>query len=238
LAESDRPRRILYGRRQGRPLRPGRRQLLELRLPGLRIELAPGLDPRTLFRPEPAEIWLELGFGGGEHLAETAKRNPGVGCIGAEPFQAGVARLLALIEAEGLDNIRIHPDDGRTLIEALAPASIRRCYILFPDPWPKLRHHKRRLVRRETLDQLARVMSDGAILALASDDADYVEWMRSTALAHPAFRGLRWRPEETGARPEGWIATRYEAKALAKGLRPHYLMFERRERAGTPGQSP
>jgi tRNA (guanine-N7-)-methyltransferase len=238
LAAPDRPRRILYGRRQGRPLRPGRRLLIEQALPGLRIALAPGLDPKRLFEPAPAAVWLELGFGGGEHLAELAKRHPSIGLIGAEPFLAGVARLLALIEAERLRNIRIHPDDGRALIEALAPASIERCFILFPDPWPKLRHHKRRLVSRETLDELARIMTDGAQLALASDDADYVEWMRAAALAHPAFRGLRWRPEETGSRPPGWIATRYEAKALAKGLGPHYLMFERRGRAEAPGQSP
>ncbi len=227
MAEQDRPRRVLYGRRQGRPLRPGRRQLIDRLLPRLRIDAAPGLEPKALFQPEPHAVWLELGFGGGEHLAEIAKAHPEIGCLGAEPFLAGIAALLHRIESERLGNIRVYPDDGRTLIEALPPASIGRCFILFPDPWPKLRHHKRRLVSPDTVDGLARIMTAGAVLELASDDLDYVEAMRDCLGRHQLWRGLRSRPEETIERPPGWIGTRYEAKALAKGLRPHYLLFER-----------
>ena len=200
----------------------------------MRVELVPGLEPGSLFEPSTATVWLELGFGGGEHLAALAKANPTHGFIGAEPFLAGVAALLARIETEGLANIRIYPEDGRELIEALSPGSLAGCYILFPDPWPKLRHHKRRLVSRETVDALARVVAIGGRLALASDDTDYVEWMRELLAGHQAWHPLRARPEETGRRPEDWIASRYETKALAKGVRPHYLLFERRDRLEIP----
>ncbi|MBI1779229.1 MAG: tRNA (guanosine(46)-N7)-methyltransferase TrmB [Proteobacteria bacterium] len=235
MAETDRrPRRVLYGRRQGRPLRPGRRELLARLLPALRIEATPGLDPSTLFQPPAAAVWLELGFGGGEHLAVAAKDHPGIGFLGAEPFLNGIASLLARIERERLGNIRIFPEDGRILIEALAEASIARCFILFPDPWPKLRHHKRRLVNPKTAGELARIMSDGARLLLASDDADYVAAMRETMTGHGLWQGVRQVPEDTVLRPPGWIPTRYEAKALAKGLSPHYLLFERMPRGIKP----
>jgi len=188
------------------------------------------LDPRTLFPVPPAEIWLEIGFGGGEHLAWQAEHHPDVGFVGCEPFLNGLASLLRTIEEKKLTNIRIHPDDARLLMARLAPRSIGRCFIFFPDPWPKARHKKRRIVSTETLDWLAEAMRDGAELRLASDDADYVQHMLETAGAHPAFRPVRIDEAETSVRPEGWPPTRYEEKARAKGAACRFLVFARRQR--------
>ena len=165
------PRRI-YGRRRGRPLRPGQRHLQETLLP--RLAVTPPetgvLDPASLFAERPESVWLEIGFGAGEHLAAQAEAHPEIGFIGCEVFENGVARLVAEIARRGLGNIRIFPDDVRVLLDALAPASLDRVFILFPDPWPKARHHKRRLVSTATLDRLAVLMRTGAELRLATDD--------------------------------------------------------------------
>ncbi len=237
------PRRRTYGRRKGRPLRPGQRALLEGLLPRLRIPLPPAggaLDPGTLFprgddgRPRP--VWLEVGFGAGEHLAAQARANPGVGLIGCELYLNGVARLLARVERERLANVRIWPDDARLLIDALADGSIARAFVLFPDPWPKKRHHKRRFVRRENLDALARVLADGAELRLATDDPDYAGWMVERLQRHPDFVWTARRPADWRRRPGDWPATRYERKTSAAGARPVYLIYRRRPR-GT-GENP
>src|SRR5205085_6025200 len=157
LTEIEPDRRRLYGRRRGRPLRPGQQQLFETLLPQLAITLPETgrLDPRPLFPAGASAVWLEIGFGGGEHLAEQAARHPEIGFIGSEVFENGVAKLLAEIDRRRLGNVRLFANDARPLIEALAPASIGRVFILFPDPWPKQRHHKRRLVAAPTLDCLA-----------------------------------------------------------------------------------
>ena len=165
----------LYGRRQGRPLRVGKRHLIDELLPKIAVRLAaearPGsLDPTTLFADPPDDVWLEVGFGGGEHLAAQAGAHPTVGFIGAEPFINGVASLLKTIDRDGGANIRILMDDARPLLAALRPASIGRAFILFPDPWPKKRHWKRRIVCRAVLDELARVLRPGAELRLATDE--------------------------------------------------------------------
>src|SRR4051794_2408820 len=157
------PRRQVWGRRHGPRLRPHRQRLLETRLPELAVEL-PGegeLDPLALFGPRVRAVWLEIGFGGGEHLAALARDHPEVGFLGAEPFVNGVARLLSWIEQSGLANVRIVMDDARLLLRALVGRSIRRAFILFPDPWPKLRHHKRRIVNPATVVELARVLRPG-----------------------------------------------------------------------------
>jgi len=222
------PQRWLYGRRRGRALRQGQRRLKEVLLPRVAFALGEGgsLDPRRLF-PHPVDaVWLELGFGAGEHLAAQAAAHRAIGCIGAEVFENGVVKLLAVIEREHLDNIRLFIDDGRRLIAALPSASIARTFILFPDPWPKERHKKRRLVAQETLDALARVMGDGAELRLATDDEDYAAAMRDCVAAHPLFVG----GEEARERPADWPPTRYEQKALAAGRNPLYLRTLRRAR--------
>jgi tRNA (guanine-N7-)-methyltransferase len=222
----------LYGRRQGRPLRVGKRHLIDELLPTLSVNLtddaAPAsLDPRTLFASPPADIWLEIGFGGGEHIAAQAGSHPDHGLIGAEPFINGVASLLKHIDRGKLVNIRILMDDARLLLAALTPASIGRCFILFPDPWPKRRHWKRRIVCATVLDQLARIMKPGAELRLASDDPGYGQWMLATVLAHRDFEWTARGPADWQTRPSDQPQTRYEAKALA-GDKPLFLTALRR----------
>lgn len=222
-----------HGRRRGRRLRAHREELLASLLPALEVTLPADdsvLDPRTLFAGPLREVWLEIGFGNGEHLAWQAQHHADIGFIGAEPFVNGVARLLSDIEAEKIDNIRILADDVRPLLARLPAASLGRVFILFPDPWPKARHHKRRLVSEETLDLLAAAMCDGAELRLATDDADYLTWMLRLALAHQAFDWLAQRPGDWRRRPADWPPTRYEEKNRSGGKGPVFLRFRRRAR--------
>lgn len=221
--------RFLYGRRRGRPLRPNQRLLLATRLPALRVALPREgtLDPRLPFAAPVAAIWLELGFGGGEHLAAQAALHPEIGMLGAEVFENGVAKLLAEMERRSLANIRLFLDDGRLLLAALPDRAIARVFILFPDPWPKMRHAKRRLVSRDTLDALARIMADGAELRLATDDMNYARAMLQLGTTHRDFRWCAQSARDWRERPDDWPPTRYEQKALAVGRRPLYLRFAR-----------
>lgn len=171
---------------------------------------------------------MEIGFGGGEHLAHQAKSHPEIGFIGSEPYLNGVASLLDHAERDGLRNIRIQPDDVRPLMARLPDASIDRLFILFPDPWPKNRHHRRRIVGPETIPEFARILRDDAILRLASDHPGYVEWMLRHLGQDDSFEWLARRPSDWRERPTDQIRTRYEAKALA-GI-PVYLSFRRRPR--------
>lgn len=225
-------RPLLHGRRRGRRLRPGQQKLLDTLLPRLRFEpprVRP-FDPRRLFDRPVAAVWLEIGFGGGEHLAAQAARLPDHGLIGCEVFENGVVKLLAEVERLGLANLRLLVADARPLLDALAEASLGRVFILFPDPWPKLRHHKRRLVSTATLDALAHAMQDGAELRLATDDMDYLRWMLERATTHAGFEWLARGPRDWRERPPDWPATRYEQKALAAGRQPAFLRFRRRPR--------
>jgi tRNA (guanine-N7-)-methyltransferase len=226
-----RGKRTLHGRRQGRPLRRTRRELVERLLPGLSIDLESfPSDPATLFPVPVREVWLEVGFGGGEHLLRQASRNPDIGIIGCEPFLNGVARLLSDMEkaATPVRNVRLLTDDARPLLDVLPADSIGRVFVLFPDPWPKKRHHRRRFVAPAQLDALARVMRPGAELRLATDHVGYLRWMLLHTLDHPAFRWLARGPDDWRRRPDDWPPTRYEEKALAKGVVSTYLRFERR----------
>jgi tRNA (guanine-N7-)-methyltransferase len=179
-------------------------------------------------------VWLEAGFGGGEHLAAQAVAHPAIGMIGAEVFQNGIVKLLGEVERRQLANIRVFTDDVRLLLAALPEAALARVFILFPDPWPKLRHQKRRLVSTETLDRLALVMADGAELRLATDDADYFAWMLERLAPHPAFEAPAQAAADRRQRPADWPPTRYEEKALAAGRQPQFLRFRRRVRGGSP----
>jgi tRNA (guanine-N7-)-methyltransferase len=231
LTESPpRQARRLYGRRRGRPLRHGPRQLSESLLPRIAVTLPDQrlLDPRTLFTTPPAAVWLEIGFGAGEHLATQAENHPRIGFIGCEVFENGIARLLGDIARRDIGNVRIFADDARALIDCLVPASIGRVFILFPDPWPKLRHHKRRLVAPATLDRLASVMQPGAELRLATDDPGYLGWMLELVTAHPDFLWAARTPADWRERAPDWPATRYEEKARAAGRTPAFLRFIRR----------
>jgi len=222
----------LYGRRRARPLRPGQRQLQQELLPRLTIDLpqAGPLDPRSLFPMPVREVWLEIGFGAGEHLAEQAEHHPEIGFIGCEVFEDGIVRLLGEVERRGLGNVRLFTEDARLLLAALPPASISRVFVFFPDPWPKRRHHKRRLIAPVTLDLLASVMEDRGELRLATDDRSYLAWMLEHLTAHPDFDWLARRPADWRERPPDWPATRYGQKARAAGRSPAFLRFIRRTR--------
>ncbi len=169
-------------------------------------------------------LWLEVGFGGGEHLVAQAEANPGVGLIGCEPFVNGTAQALGRIEAAGVANVRLHPGDARDLIELLPAGALSRVFLLYPDPWPKSRHHARRFVNAETLDALARAMAPGAELRLATDMDAYVGHALEAVAAHGGFAEI----ERDHGRPwPGWQPTRYEIKAVAAGRVPQYLEFVR-----------
>ncbi|MGE5201713.1 MAG: tRNA (guanosine(46)-N7)-methyltransferase TrmB [Acidobacteriota bacterium] len=222
--------RLLYGRRRGRRLRPGQQGLLAELLPKIGFE-APEqgtLDPAALFPTPPHEVWLEIGFGAGEHLAWQAAAHPEIGFLGAEVFENGVVKLLAEVRRGNLANIRVLVDDARLLLATLPDRSLGRAFILFPDPWPKQRHHKRRMVSKATLDQLARTMRPGAELRLATDDIGYLRWMLELAPVHSAFEWLASGPRDWRERPEDWPATRYEQKAIAAGRVPYFLRLRRR----------
>ena len=220
--------RTLYGRRRGKKLRAGQEALLGTLLPKLLVTVPaePGkLDLTGLFGGA-RDVWLEVGFGAGEHLVWQAEHHPEVGLIGAEPFINGVAKCLAHIERTGVTNVRLFNDDARLLMAALPENSLSRAFILFPDPWPKSRHHKRRFVQRDTLDVLSRLMKPGAELRLATDDPSYLPWMVEHACCHPAFEWLAERPADWRGRPDDWPSTRYEQKMLA-GHKPAFLRFKR-----------
>ena len=219
---AERHRRKLYGRRKGPALSVRQEHLLETLLPKLTPKLQQGADPRSYFT-DVDDVWLEVGFGAGEHLHWQAVNHPRVGLIGAEPFVNGVAKLLSKIEGEPAKNIRLYMDDARDIISALPDASIGRVFVLFPDPWPKLRHHKRRFLQTEMLDQLARVMKPGAELRFGSDDAPLLEFTLEILMAHPAFNWTAIRAADWRQRPAGWPQTRYEAKQL-HGI-PAFLRF-------------
>jgi tRNA (guanine-N7-)-methyltransferase len=227
-------RRNLYGRRQGRPLRAGRKALLEEILPQLEIALPEDGDllvPALLFDPPPAEIFLEIGFGGGEHLAWQAARHPAAGFLAAEYFITGVASLLGQLRAAGSGApLRLYIGDARDLLECLPDAALDRIFILFPDPWPKRRHHKRRLIQPATVALLARVLKDGGELRFATDDPGYLDWALQRLTAEPALVWQVAGPTDWRRRPDDWPATRYEEKALEAGRQPAYLRFRRRPR--------
>ena len=217
-----------YGRRRGRPLNPGRRRALETVLPALQLPDGP-LDPASLFGFDIEDLWLEIGFGAGEHLAWQAARRPRTGFIGAEPYINGVASLAAHAGVEGLDNLRIHGDDATDVLDRLPGNVLGRVFILFPDPWPKTRHRHRRIVARPMLDRLARTMRPGAELRLATDHTGYLDWMLERLTAHPAFVWTAGSADDWRLRPADWPETRYEAKARSAGVKSTYLRFERRD---------
>ena len=218
-----------FGRRRGRKLSARQTDLLTVIGPRVQPDLSatPPETATALFDVPVSQVWLEIGFGGGEHLVWQAQEHPDVGIIGCEPFEEGVVKVLALIEEQRISNIRIHPDDVRPLLRWLPEGSLDRAFVLFPDPWPKARHRKRRLVATPLLDQLARVLKAGAELRLATDIGDYARTMLAVLMRHPAFRWTATGPADWRTRPADWPPTRYEAKAVREGRRCTYLRFVR-----------
>jgi tRNA (guanine-N7-)-methyltransferase len=216
VSEDKNKRFQFYGRRSGKTLRRHHLQLIEELLPKLRVDLN---------NPVPVgEVWLEIGFGGGEHLAHQAALFPEVNFIGAEPFRNGVAKLLALIEGKAIGNIHIHDDDVRYLLEKLPPVSLAKIFVLYPDPWPKKRHHDRRIVNAVTLTQFHALLKPDGVFLFASDVDDYVEWTLRECKEHGGFKLVGNLAEPF----ENWFQTRYEAKAKREGRETRYLWFQRR----------
>ena len=203
-------------------------------LPRLSLSMPAGDDAAARFDPRsalgiPADtpLHLEIGFGGGEHLAAQAAANPDIQFIGCEPFVNGMGKMLAQIEDAGLTNVALFAGDARTLAARLPEASLDAAYLLFPDPWPKTRHHKRRYVQDESLADLARAVKPGGQLRIASDIPGYIRWTLEHMARQPGFSWAAEKPEDWRNRPADWPATRYEQKALKAGRVPSYLEFRR-----------
>jgi tRNA (guanine-N7-)-methyltransferase len=218
-----------YGRRRARAPSPRQQALWRDVLPRVAIPGdAPALaDLPSLFSVPVREVWLEIGFGGGEHLVWQARQHPDAGILGCEPFEDGVVKLLSAIELDGLTNVRVLAGDARPLLRLLPRGGIARVFILFPDPWPKKRHHKRRLVSAATLDEIARILQPGGELRMATDAAEYASAMLRAASHNKALRWTARGPQDWRGRPADWPQTRYEAKAVAAGRRCYFLRFER-----------
>ena len=218
-------------------MRAGQRALVENLLPTIEIDLDTVHEnflPRGPFegsvRPVK-DIWLEIGFGGGEHLAWQAFNNPDIGVIGCEPFMNGVVKLLGQIQNDDLGNIRLFRDDARMLVDSLPDASIARAFVLFPDPWPKTRHNKRRIVSAPVIAGLARVLADGAELRIATDDPSYLEWILWHMQQNADFDWCARAPRDWRTRPDDWPPTRYEQKAARAGRSSAFLTYIRLVRA-------
>lgn len=237
-----------FGRRKGKQLRPGQEDLLRDLLPRVRLQadalrsiaaagpsrtaLAEG-DPDAfqglgcLFPKTPQRVRLEIGFGGGEHLAAQARAHPGLGFIGCEPFVNGIAKLLRVLNDEGLENVLVWDRDATELLPLLPAASVEGVFLLYPDPWPKRRQHKRRFVSDESLTAMARLLRRGGFFRFATDIDDYAGWVLARVLRSDAFRWTATRADDWRQPPPDWPGTRYEAKAMREGRPPIYLEFER-----------
>ena len=214
-----------FGRRGGRPLSGRQKALMDDLLPRLSIPIKPDLrlDPKTLFE-DPNEIWLEIGFGGGEHVSGQAAANDNTGILASEVFFEGVAKLLGQIDDDQLSNVRVWPDDGRVLIDDLADDSIDRAFILFPDPWPKARHQKRRLIQPDFLNALARIMSPGGRVRFATDVRSYADEALERFLSHPTFSWSAGEADDWRIAPTDHVSTRYQEKRLGD-IEPIYFDF-------------
>lgn len=216
-----------FGRRRGRKLSTRQERLLAELLPQVAVD-PEGPAPQNaaaLFPAGVSDVWLEIGFGGAEHLVWQAKAHPGVGLIGCEPFEEGVVKALTAIDEDRLGNIRLLGDDVRPLLRGLPPASLDRVFMLFPDPWPKRRHQKRRLFSPALLELLGRVMKPGAELRLATDIGDYARTALLAVRQSPQFRWAAEGAADWRVRPADWPATRYEAKAGREGRRCYFFRF-------------
>ena len=213
-------RLVTFGRRRGRKLRATKQDLVE------------GLLPRLAITPDEAasvsgEIWLEIGFGSGEHVLAQARANPDATVIGCEPYVNGMGNLLMQAAEDVPENLRIFVGDARDILDALPDGKLGRVFILFPDPWPKVRHHKRRLIQNEFLDFLAQKMVAGAMLYVATDHVDYLTWMLERIPLHSQFDWQAKRAEDWQTPHPHWVKTRYQQKAEREGRVATFLAFKR-----------
>jgi tRNA (guanine-N7-)-methyltransferase len=223
-------RRKFYGRRQGHKLHPRQAALMQDVLPQLSVSVD-RCDPFEIFKNTGRynKYALEIGFGGGEHLIARARQQPDTGFIGSEVFVNGVSKLVAAVEHENFTNIRIYPDDVRDLLPCLPAASFDYMYLLYPDPWPKKRHNKRRFISPENLTELHRILKPGGAFIFASDIADYVSWALARIRQHGGFIWTARTASDWRQADAMWPGTRYEAKAIKAGRQPTYLHFQRSE---------
>src|SRR5271157_3358088 len=224
--DSPAPVRRLYGRSRGKALRAGQERLLAEALPLFSIG-PEALAAGPAFAAPPREVWLEIGFGAGEHLIEQAKANPDVGVVGCEPFLNGVAAALAGLEREHLSNVRLRRGDAQALLEAAPDGFFSRVFVLYPDPWPKRRHHKRRVIAHAMVEALARVVKPGGELRFVTDIDDYAGWTLRRFIASPHFRWTASSAADWRTPWPDWGQTRYEAKARRAGRASVYLTFVR-----------
>jgi tRNA (guanine-N7-)-methyltransferase len=218
-----------FGRRRGKTIRTPQADALDARLPDYLIDLAtpPPVPLAALFKAPVENVRLEIGFGGGEHLLSEAARHPRTGFIGVEPFVNGMAKLMLALGQTPLANLRVYNDDATRLLDWLPDGCLAGIDLLYPDPWPKRRHWKRRFVSKVNLDRFARVLEKGGSFRFASDIDTYVNWTLLHCRAHPAFSWRASSAEDWHTPYEGWPGTRYEAKAIREGRTPAYLTFER-----------
>ena len=224
---------MFYGRRHGRKLRPRQVEYLEQGIAsfGLAEDLPASKDliePRSLYGHQPDEIFLEIGFGGGEHLAARAEEKPAAGYLGAEPFMNGVASLCRHLVTRKLTNTRIWPEDVRLLLPSFKPASFDGVFILFPDPWPKLRHRDRRIIQQPMIAELARLIRPQGTLLLASDEPTAKTWMLEQMMRQDYFDWTADQASDWRTPPEGWPGTRYMAKADREGRTSSWFVFRRK----------
>lgn len=219
-----------FGRRRGRALSARQDALLRERLPLLRLPVEAHAPPElhVLFSAPVSDVWMEIGFGAAEHLIYQAEQNPEIGFIGCEPYVDGVVKAVAAIEQQALGNVRLYDDDVRDVLRWMQPGSLGQVFILFPDPWPKVRHRKRRLVNRQLFDLLSRVMRPGARLLIATDIGDYARSMHIAAQAsRDQFHWTALNADDWRRRPGDWPVTRYERKAHREGRKSYFFEFIR-----------
>lgn len=237
---SDKPK--FYGRRKGRTIRKAKTTLLEAFLPDVKIMPEDVFDKNTLFGKPVEKVYLEVGFGNGEHLAGQAKNHPDVGFIGAEVFQNGVANLLTLItgikegshlpetitlETGREDNIRVHDDDMRLLFSRIPDGFLDKVFVLFPDPWPKKRHASRRFINPDNLQELSRILKKGGILRVATDHKVYKAWALRQMHDYPDFKWTATCGDDWKHEPSDWVQTKYQRKAIREGRKAVFLDFEK-----------
>lgn len=220
--------RAFFGRRKGHPLRRHQAGLLANMLPQVALDLTqPAGDLAALFPHRPSDVRLEIGFGGGEHLVAQARQNPDVGYLGCDGFENAIGKLLAAVEAGGIRNIRPHHGDAIELLAWLPDRTLTRIDLLYPDPWPKRRHWKRRFVQPETLAQFARILKPGGEFRFATDIADYGAWTLAHLAQMPEFVWTAERADDWRLPWAGFVRTRYEAKAIREGRTPNYFIFRK-----------
>lgn len=226
----------LYGRRKGKPLTDRRQSLIDELLPAIEVPIpenftaaqaAPALDLVTMFGPTIDQYWLEIGFGGGEHLADQARANPRTGIIGCEIFINGVASLLAHLDEGNMQNVRIFREDARLLLPQIPDGSLDKLFLLFPDPWPKSKHWRRRFVQQDNLDEVWRMLKPGGEFRVGTDDPGYQRWTMSQMVARNDFDWQAKGPSDWLVRPNDWPPSRYEQKAIKEGRTPCYFRFHK-----------